>query len=60
MVKTSSIFGGTKIFVDDGVNVEVSSSSLFGGAKNNHRRSGSNKKTLYVDATCIFGGVEIK
>lgn len=60
VVKTSSVFGGTKIILDNDVNVEVSSSSLFGGVTNNHKNSDSNKKTLYVDATCIFGGAEIK
>ena len=60
VIKASGVFGGVKIFVDDNVDVEVSSSSLFGGVTNNHKTSATNKKTLYIDATCIFGGVEIK
>lgn len=60
VVKTSSIFGGVDILVDSDVNIEVSSSSLFGGVSNHHKNSDSNKKTLYIDATCIFGGAEIK
>ncbi len=60
VVKTSSIFGGVKIIVDSDVNIEVASSSIFGGVTNDHKNSDSNKKTLYIDATCVFGGAEIK
>lgn len=60
VVKVSSIFGGVKIFVDESVNLEVSSTSIFGGVTNNHKNSDENKKTLYIDASCVFGGVEIQ
>jgi len=60
VIKSCSIFGGVKIIVDSDTNVEVTSSSIFGGVTNNHKNSKSAKKTIYVDATCIFGGAEIK
>lgn len=48
----------------ENVVVEVSSSSIFGGVENKHKRvekkSEKTDKTLYVDATTVFGGVEIK
>ena len=60
VVKASSIFGGVKIIVDNDVNIEITSSSIFGGVSNERKNSENNKKTLYIDATCVFGGVEIK
>lgn len=65
VVKVSAIFGGAKIIVPDDVEVEVSSSSIFGGVDNKHRKTSKSEgkkssKTLYVDATAVFGGVEIK
>lgn len=60
VVKTSSIFGGVKVLVDGDVNIETTSSSIFGGVSNDHKNSDNNKKTLYIDATCVFGGAEIK
>lgn len=65
VVKVSAIFGGAKIIVPEDVAVEVSSSSIFGGVDNKHKKSEKaegkkSSKTLYVDATAVFGGVEIK
>lgn len=63
VVKVSAIFGGAKIIVPEDVAVEVSSSSIFGGVENKHKKATKDKKaskTLYVDATAVFGGVEIK
>lgn len=61
IIRASSVFGGITIYVPDDVKVEVASSAVFGGL--NDKRSRKNKdakKTLFVDATCIFGGVEIR
>lgn len=65
VAKVSALFGSAKIIVPDDVVVEVSSSSIFGGVENKHKEVGKSKdkkatKTLYVDATAVFGGVEIK
>ncbi len=63
VIKASAIFGGVKIIVPDDVAVEVSSSSIFGGVENKHQKTGKAEKaskTLYIDATAVFGGVEIK
>lgn len=60
-ITTSAIFGGIDIYVPDYVNVKINSNSIFGGV------SGKNKRppiqggvTLYINATCIFGGIDIK
>jgi len=67
VVKVSAIFGGAKIIVPDDVAVEVNSNSIFGGVENKHGKASKSEsedkkdgKTLYIDATAVFGGVEIK
>lgn len=61
MIKASAIFGGVTIIAPDNINVQVISNSLFGGASNKHEaKSDKAKKTVYVDANCVFGGVEVK
>lgn len=61
MIKASAIFGGVTIIAPENINVQVISNSLFGGASNKHEaKSDKSKKTIYVDANCIFGGVDVK
>ncbi len=62
-IEADAIFGGITIFVPEGANVEVCSTSLFGGASDKRGSSKKDEKktpTIYVDATAVFGGVEIK
>ena len=45
----------------DDVTVKVRSTPIFGGVSNKTKNDSSDHaKTIYIDATCIFGGVEIK
>jgi predicted membrane protein len=74
IVKASSIFGGIVIYAPEDAEVEIASTSIFGGVSDSRKKraksadvdgdsetSGtSGKRTLYVEATCVFGGVEIK
>lgn len=61
VIKASAIFGGIDILAPEGVNVRVSSTSIFGGGNNRHKNVKNDKaKTIYVNATNIFGGVDIK
>ena len=61
VINTSSIFGGIDIFVPENAKVKVKSSSIFGGVSDEKRHTGNaNAHTIYVNATCLFGGVEIK
>ena len=56
-----AVFGGIDIFVPEDVNVEVKSFSAFGGVESNKKKNEKDAKiTIYVNATCIFGGIEIK
>lgn len=60
-INVCSVFGGVDIYVPDDVEIKVKSTSVFGGVDNNKKNSGDKKKhIIYVNATCIFGGVDIK
>ncbi len=60
-INATAIFGGVDIFLPDNVNVKVNSNSIFGGVSN---KKGNNTKenspTVYINGTCLFGGVDIK
>lgn len=61
VINASSIFGGIDIYVPENVRVKVKSSSIFGGVSDDKTHSdNSEAHTVYVNATCLFGGVEIK
>jgi len=62
VIKATAIFGGVKIKLPDDVKVKVVSTSVFGGANDKHSKDVTSdaKKTVYVNATCVFGGVEIE
>lgn len=76
VVKASSIFGGVVIYVPEDVNVEIVSTSIFGGTSDNRRnvkrkaksldeakakkKVDNEGKTVFIDATCVFGGVEVR
>lgn len=58
-IQVSAIFGGIDILVSDNVNVKVNSNCIFGDISN--KTSVHNgAPTIYVNGTCMFGGVEIK
>lgn len=60
-ITATSIFGGIDIYVPDHVNVKINSNSIFGGVsdKKNHPHI-PGAYTIYINATCMFGGVDIK
>lgn len=60
VIKCKSIFGGIEIFVPDNVKVQVKSNSAFGGVDNKTISDNNSEITIYIDATCVFGGVDIK
>lgn len=61
VINASTVFGGIELIVSDDVNVVLKSNSVFGGADNNKKDNSKDKKhTVYVNATCIFGGLDIK
>ena len=61
VINASAIFGGIDILVPDGVTVKIKSTSIFGGASNKAKNETNEKAhTIYVNATCLFGGVDVK
>ena len=62
VINVSSIFGGTEIIVPENVKVKIKSTSMFGGVDEKRKNKSDNQEsnTLYINATCLFGGVEIK
>ncbi len=63
VITASSTFGGVTIYVPRDVVVELRSTSMFGGVSDKREVSKTTtekKKVIYVDAACVFGGVEIK
>ena len=59
-IKASSIFGGIEILVPESVNVKVKGTPIFGGVSNKSIYNKENTKTLYIEAFCMFGGIDIK
>ena len=60
IIKSSSIFGGIDIMIPKDVNIEVKATPIFGGVSNKIVNNKDNNKTIYIDAFCMFGGVDIK
>ena len=61
VIDASAIFGGITILVPNDVNVKVTSIPIFGGVSDERKsRTKDADKTIYVNATCMFGGIDIK
>lgn len=61
VIIATAIFGGIDILVPANVNVKVRSNSLFGGISDkSSKNSKENSVTVYIEGTCMFGGVDIK
>ena len=59
VINVSTIFSGVTILTNNNIKVIVKSDSLFGGVSN-HIEGKDEAKTIYINASCLFGGVEIK
>ncbi len=60
VINATSVFGGIEIRMPKNVNVKVNSTSIFGGVDNKSKSDNNSKVTIYVNATCLFGGVTLK
>lgn len=61
VIEANAIFGGIEITVPTNVKVKVSSTPIFGGVSNKANiQNDENTHTIYMNCTCMFGGVEIK
>lgn len=59
-IKATAIFGGVDIILPKGVNVSVSSTSIFGGTDDAYVREPTSEVTVYIETVSVFGGVDIK
>lgn len=61
VINASSIFGEITIYVPEDINVKISSTSIFGEVSDKRKNKTTDAKdTIYINATSMFGGVEIK
>lgn len=61
VINVCCVFGGADVLLPDCVNVKINSNSLFGGIDNKkHNNMTENQYTVYLNGTCIFGGVDVK
>lgn len=60
-LKADATFGSVTIYVPEDVEVEVAATQIFGGVTDKRKyHADKTKATLYVNANCLFGGVEIR
>ncbi len=61
VINASATFGGIDILVPDGINVKINSNFIFGGCGDKkHKAPDANAYTLYINASGMFGGVDVK
>lgn len=62
VINCSAIFGGIDIYVPENVKVKIKSNSIFGGISNKRKDASKDKdaKIIYINATIMFGGIDIK
>lgn len=60
-INASAIFGGIDIYLPNGVKVKTNNVPIFGGVSNKHTQTTDpNAPTIYLNSTCMFGGIDIK
>ena len=60
MINAKAIFGGITIYVPADIKIKVRSTSIFGGVDDKTGAGRSGEHTLYINDTCVFGGIDIK
>lgn len=60
IIKASSIFGDIELLLPEDINVALKSTPIFGSISNKLRNNKDNKKTIYIDAFTLFGGINIR
>lgn len=60
-LNANAIFGGVEIFVPRGIRVKTNNIPIFGGVSNKTSEYfDPNAATIYLNSTCMFGGIDIK
>ncbi len=60
-INASAVFGGIDIILPQGVRVKINNVPVFGGVSNKYMQSADpTAPTVYLNSTCMFGGIDIK
>lgn len=59
VIECVSVFGGIDLRLPDDVNLKVNGLPIFGGVENKYNVNKDAKITIYINYTCVFGGVDI-
>lgn len=60
VINATSIFGGINVYAPKNCRIKIKSNSIFGGVSNQRKfEKNEGEYTIYINASCIFGGVEI-
>lgn len=61
IINANAVFGGVDIKPPKGVNIKIKSTPIFGGVSNKIKTQfNESLPTIYINAFCLFGGVDIK
>ena len=60
VIECVSVFGSSTILVPDDVNVKTSGVPIFGGIESKFNENDTKKPTIFIEYTCVFGGVDVK
>lgn len=60
VINVSAIFGSVTVLVPENIKIKVTSTPIFGGISNKVQNKKEGKVTLYLNGTCLFGGVDLK
>lgn len=60
-INATAIFGGIDMYLPGGVKVKTNNVPIFGGVSNKAEQSiDPSAPTIYLNSTCMFGGIDIK
>lgn len=60
-INATAVFAGIDIYVPRGVKVKVNNVPIFGGVSNKTVQTNDpSAPTIYINSTCMFGGIDIK
>lgn len=60
VINATTTFGGIEIYIPENVNIKIKSTSIFGGVDEKKKNKVEEGPTIYINANCLFGGVDIK
>lgn len=60
VINANATFGEIEIYIPENVNIKIKSTSIFGGVDEKKKNKVEEGPTIYINANCLFGGVDIK